>query len=110
MVKLYSKSPLASLLEIEIGTLKVEEVNLENIMSVQPFKGKGKLVSKALNDRLGVGLPEVGKSINHKNNTVMWIGMNQFLLIGNIRLSGMIKSLIGKIEWIWQVFSIIVNL
>ena len=82
VVKLYSKSPLASISEIEIGTLKVEEVNLENIMSVQPFKGKGKLVSKALNDRLGVGLPEVGKSINHKNNTVMWIGMNQFLLIG----------------------------
>ena len=44
MVELYSKSPLASLSEIEIGTLKVEEVNSENIISVQPFKGKGKLV------------------------------------------------------------------
>ncbi len=82
VVKLYSKSPLENLSEIEIGLLKVEEINLENIMTIQPFKGKAKSVSKTLNKRLGLGLPEVGKSVNHKHNAVMWIGMGQFLLVG----------------------------
>ena len=66
VVELYSKSPLVSLAVIEIGTLKVEEVNLENIMSIQPFKGKGKLVSKALNDRLG---PDVRHFLSSKSGS-----------------------------------------
>ena len=69
--------------DIKVGSLILKEINWENATTIQPFRGKGKVVSEALNKSFGLNLPEVGKSICSKNNRIMWIGMNQFLFLGD---------------------------
>lgn len=69
--------------EIKIGSLTLKEINWENITTIQPFRGKAKIVSKSINKNFELNLPGVGKSICSKNNKIMWLGMNQFLFLGD---------------------------
>lgn len=83
MVKLYAKSPLNKMSDIKIGSLTLREVIWKNITTIQPLKGKEKITTKAINERFELNLPGVGKSISSQKNKIMWIGMNQFLFLGD---------------------------
>ena len=83
MVELYANSPLNNMSDIEIGSLTLKEISWKNITTIQPFKGKEKTVSKVIKKSFELNLPGVGKSISSQKNKIMWIGMNQFLFLGD---------------------------
>ena len=83
MVELYAKTPLNNMSDIEIGSLTLKEISWRNITTIQPFKGKEKTVSKVIKKSFELNLPGVGKSISSQKNKIMWIGMNQFLFLGD---------------------------
>ena len=69
--------------DIKIGSLTLKEISWENITTIQPFKGKRKTASKAIKKSFELDFPVVGKSVCAKKNKIMWIGMNQFLFLGD---------------------------
>ena len=83
MLKLISKSPLNGMKPIKVGSLVLSEITSVNMFTIQPFKNKTKTVSKELKKLFHLELPGDGKSLVAKDNTIMWIGMGQYLFLGN---------------------------
>ena len=83
MVNLIPKSPLNSMEPIKVGSIVLSEITSANMSTIQPFKNKTKTVSKELKKKFNLELPGDGKSSVAKGNTVMWIGMGQYLFVGN---------------------------
>ena len=68
---------------IKVGSIVLSEITSANMSTIQPFKNKTKTVSKELKKKFNLELPGDGKSSVAKGNTVMWIGMGQYLFVGN---------------------------
>ena len=85
MVDLIAKTPCAGLLPISEGGVTVTEVVIDRLLSVAPFAGQEKAVSAALKDRIGAGLPAMGR----RSGPVTWCGHGQWLVAVDVDLAGL---------------------
>lgn len=78
MPDLQAKSPCAGLLPKQAGSLTLSEVVIDQAHSVAPFRGKGALVSQALD----MQLPKPQRSVQAGAAELSWFGAGQYLLLG----------------------------
>lgn len=89
MVKLIPLTPCAGLLPITVGTVSLTEVVVDQITSIAPYAGRGKQVSAALKEQIGVGLPGVGRSLGKGDVLVHWAGHRTWFLREAVDLDGL---------------------
>ncbi|MEJ6402560.1 sarcosine oxidase subunit gamma [Yoonia sp. 2307UL14-13] len=88
MVKLLPLSPSANLLPREVGGIALEEVVLDRILSVAPFRGQAKATSAALKNQIGLGLSAVGRATSNRRARVLWAGHRIWLVTAEVTLDG----------------------
>ncbi len=89
VVKLLPLTPCAGLLPLEIGGIAIEEVVLDRLFSVAPFRGQAKASSTALKDQIGLGLSAVGRATSNRRARVLWAGHRTWLVTAEVTLEGM---------------------
>ena len=89
MVKLIPLTPCAGLLPITVGTVSLAEIVVDQITSIAPYARKDKLVSAALKEQVGVGLPGVGRSLGKGDTLIQWAGHRTWFLRGAASLDGL---------------------
>ena len=82
MAKLIAESPCAGLLPKSVGHFELTEYIPQPAFSISPFRGRQSAVSKALKSKLGVALSAPNKSVTLGELRVLWIGLDQWLVIG----------------------------
>ena len=82
MTRLVAQTPCAGLLPLEIGTVRITEAEPGPLHLIAPFDGQSKVVSAALKDALGAGLPAPNRSIAKEGTRTLWVAPGQALLIG----------------------------
>lgn len=80
MINLVAKSAAESMLPLSVGALSLSEIPEREMHSIAPFKVGG--VSDALQEAVGVGLPEIGCSVAKGSVQVLWVARGQYFLIG----------------------------
>ena len=89
MVRLIAKTPCEGLVPVEVAGVTLTEWVPEAITSVAPFKGQDKLVSAALKEALGTGLPAPGRAAGKEGARVLWSGLGQAMVLGpRVEVSG----------------------
>ena len=82
MVDLVAVTPLAELVPLEIGAVRMSEVVVGTAQLVAPFKGQAAAVSAALRDAAGVDLPGPGAVTAGGDVRALWMGGGQALVLG----------------------------
>ncbi|MEM1352645.1 MAG: sarcosine oxidase subunit gamma [Pseudomonadota bacterium] len=82
MVELTASTPCADLLPKEVGAAKLEEIDLGQLSSVAPYKGKEAALSKALKDTSGVAFPGPNETHVEGATRIIWFGREMALLTG----------------------------
>ena len=80
MVDLVAKTPCAGLLPLTHGDITLRELNYGAVFSVSPFNGKSAAVSKALQQSIGAGLPDIGRVLAGASGEVIWTGQGQYFV------------------------------
>lgn len=90
MVELKAQSPAAGLLPLEIGGVKVEEVDLGVLTSIAAFDDKA--TSEALKKAHGIALPGPLKATGKEGARCIWFGHREVLLAGPAPDKALAKS------------------
>ncbi len=82
MVELKARSPLDGIASVEIGKVRLSEVDLGILTSLAPFKGKDAALSKVLKAAHGMALPGAGRANGKEGARAIWFGHRMALLAG----------------------------
>ncbi|WP_272006660.1 sarcosine oxidase subunit gamma [Roseovarius sp. ZX-A-9] len=82
MIDLYPITPCAGLLPIEVGAMRLTEVDAGTITSLSPYKGRDDALSDALKAAHGMALPAPNRATGKDGNRAIWFGQRQALLLG----------------------------
>ncbi len=90
MVELKAQSPAAGLLPLEIGGVKVDEIDLGVLTSIASFDEKS--TSEALKKAHGMALPGPLKATGKEGARCIWLGHREVLLVGPAPDKALAKS------------------
>jgi heterotetrameric sarcosine oxidase gamma subunit len=79
--ELKAVSACAGLVPVRIGSVTVDEMDLECMTSLSPF-GDALALDGALKKAHGVGWPQAGQALGDATARVVWFGRNEAVLIG----------------------------
>lgn len=82
MVELTAKTPCEGLLPIEVGELRLREVEAGPMTSVAAFKGRDAEASKALQEAHGMAMPAPNRVSEAGGARALWFGPRMALLMG----------------------------
>lgn len=82
MTELKPTSPCAGLLPLEIGDLRLTEVDPGVITSISPYRGRDDALSDALKAAHGMAFPAPNRATGKTGNRAIWFGQRQALLTG----------------------------
>lgn len=82
MAELRALAPFEGLLPIRHGRVEAAAWTPGAITSVAPFEGQAAAVSAQLKTELGVGLPATGHCETHGETTILWAGLDQWVVLG----------------------------
>lgn len=89
MVKLIERSSAAGLLPIQKGDLELQEITGLKITSVQPFKGKAKVLATALKKATKLPTPLARQSVSAGPWRCLPAGLDTWFLFGPEGLAGL---------------------
>jgi heterotetrameric sarcosine oxidase gamma subunit len=93
VARLLARTPAQELgLPLEIGGVRLSEVELGPVVSIAPFAGRAEEVAA----RLGAPLPPPGRVVTVEGGRLLWTGPGRALLIG--RLAPDLSGLAGVVE------------
>ncbi|MEO0772822.1 MAG: sarcosine oxidase subunit gamma [Pseudomonadota bacterium] len=82
MVELRSDTPLADMAPLDIGAVRLTEVDLGALTSLAPYKGQDAALSKALKAAHGMMWPGAGQATGKEGARAIWFGHRMALLAG----------------------------
>jgi sarcosine oxidase subunit gamma len=82
VVELKAKTPCEGLLPIEVGGLRLSEVEPGSMTSVAAFKGKDAALSKAIQAAHGLEMPAPNRMSDAGDARAIWFGPRMALLMG----------------------------
>ncbi|WP_299670643.1 sarcosine oxidase subunit gamma [uncultured Roseobacter sp.] len=82
MDELVAKSPCAGLLPLEIGAVRVEEVDLGVLTTIAPYAGQAAATSDALKTAHGMAFPGANRMTGKEGARAIWFGRDMALLAG----------------------------
>lgn len=82
MVDLKAKSPLAPKKPVVYGQASLRELPMAELTSIAPFANRRDQVSEALQNTLGVSLPDEGATVASGGVEVFWTGQGQYFVRG----------------------------
>lgn len=80
MAKLVAVSPFGAEFPIEIGTVTLTEVQIDEIWSVAPFRNKEAEVSEVLKAALGIAFPAANRTTAKAGARAIWAGAGRALV------------------------------
>lgn len=84
MSDLIAKSPCGDLLPLDIGTIRLSEVDVGAMTSLAAHRGQDKPLSAALKAAHGMALPAKNRATGKEGARAVWFGQGQVLLIGPV--------------------------
>lgn len=89
MVELKAKTPCEGALPLDVGALRLSEVETGPITSVAAFKGQAAALSKAMQAAHGVEMPGPNRMNAAGEARAIWFGPQMVLLTGVVAESGL---------------------
>ncbi|WP_102108265.1 sarcosine oxidase subunit gamma [Oceaniglobus roseus] len=84
MARLQETTPAAGLGAVEIGGWRLAEAAPVPMALVMPLKGQGAAVSEAMEQALGTGFPQPGRTARNGETWAIWAGREQALVLGAV--------------------------
>lgn len=82
MVELVAKSPCGGRLPVEHGAVRLSEVAMTCLTSLQPRQGQEKALSKAFKAAHGMVFPAPNRATGKEGARAVWFGKGQAMLVG----------------------------